>query len=95
MANFAVFLQGSDFELSRGGNKGSLGFFITVRVEAQTEEAAASAAIGVVKSDIQLEEAFTVEAANTPIIEVKVIHELLPENRMKNTEFVFFPMEEE
>jgi hypothetical protein len=95
MTNFAVFLQGSDFELSRGGNKEVLGFFITVRVEAQSEEAAAIAAIGVVKSDHQLEEAFIVKAAKTPKIEVKVIHELLPENKMKNIEFVFFAMEDE
>ncbi|MDX8400211.1 MAG: hypothetical protein R8K20_08170 [Gallionellaceae bacterium] len=95
MTNYAVFLQGSDFELSRGGKKEALGFFITVRVDAQTEEEAASAAIGVVKSDHQLEEAFRAEATKVPIIEVKVIHELPPENMMKNIEFVFFTMEEE
>jgi hypothetical protein len=31
MANYAVFLEGNDFEFSRGGSKELLGFFVTVR----------------------------------------------------------------
>ncbi len=94
MTNYAVFLEGNDFELSRNGSKEALGFFVTVRVESQSEQEAASRAIEVVKADPQLEEAFRADTGKNPRIEAKVVHELLPENTMKNTEFVFFPMEE-
>jgi hypothetical protein len=94
MANYAVFLEGNNFELARGTNKELLGFFVTVRVESPTEQEAANSAILFIKSAPQLEAAFQVGGITTPSIEVKVIHELLPENMMKNSEFVFFPMEE-
>jgi hypothetical protein len=94
MTNYAVFLEGNDFELSRNGSKEALGFFVTVRVESQSEQEAASRAIEIIKADPQLGEALRADTGKNPRIEVKVVHELLPENNMKNTEFVFFPMEE-
>ena len=93
MTNYAVFLEGNDFQLSRKGSKEALGFFVTVRVESQSEQEAVGRAIEIVKADPQLEEAFRA-TSKSPRIEAKVVHELLPENTMKNAEFVFFPMEE-
>jgi hypothetical protein len=95
MANYAVFLEGANFVLTRGIGKELLGFFVTVRVESSSAQEAASGAISLVKSDPQLEEAFRAVSEKTPTVVVKVVHELLPENRMKNTEFMFFPMEEQ
>ena len=94
MANYAVFLEGKNFELSRGGFKELFGFFVTVRVDAPSEHDAGVNATTVLKSDAQLADAFKEGASKTPQIEVKVVHELLPENKMKNTEFVFFSMKE-
>lgn len=94
MPNYAVFLEGNDFELSRNGRKEVVGFFVTVRVETESEQEAASRAIEVVKLAPLLQEAFRPEASAMPRIEAKVVHELLPENKMKNTEFTFFPTEE-
>jgi len=94
MPNYAVFLEGNNFELSHIGRKELLGFFVTVRVEAQTEREAEIQAIQLVKSDPQLSNAFRADARETPIVKVKVVHELLPENRMEKTGYIFFPMEE-
>lgn len=94
MANYAVLLEGNDYELSRGGSKELLGFFVTVRVDAQSECEVKISATNLVKSDPELADAFKSAADKTPKIEVKVVHQLLPENKMKNTEFVFFPMNE-
>lgn len=94
MANYAVFLEGSDFDLYNG-RKEIVGFFVTVRVETDSEQEAARRAIELVKSDSLLQEAFGSDASTIPRIDVKVVHELPPENKMKNTEFTFFPMEEE
>lgn len=58
MTNYAVFLQGDNFELSREGRKQLLGFFVTVRVEAESEAEAGNKAIRLVKSDSQLADAF-------------------------------------
>lgn len=63
MTNYAVFLEGNDFELSRNGSKEVLGFFVTVRVESQSEQEAASRAIEIVKADPQLEEAFRADTS--------------------------------
>jgi len=95
MPNFAVFLEGSNFELSRNGLNEVVGFFVSVRVEAQSEQEAANCAIEVVKSDPLLQQEFRPEASAIPRIDAKVVHELQPESKMKNTEFIFFPMEEE
>ena len=94
MGNYAVFLEGKNFELSRGGGKELFGFFVTVRVETHSEREAEISATNHVKSDPQLADAFKENASVTPEIEVKVVHLLLPENKMKNTEFEFFPMGE-
>jgi hypothetical protein len=95
MPTYAVFLEGNDFELSRNGRNEVVGFFVTVRVETDSEHEAASRAIEVVKSDPMLQEAFRPEASVIPRINAKVVHELPSENKMKNTKFTFFPMEEE
>ena len=94
MGNYAVFLEGKDFELLRGGSKELFGFFVTVRVEAQSEREAEISATAIVKSDPQLAHAYKADANEIPRIEVKVVHQLLTENKMKNTKFEFFPMRE-
>jgi len=93
MNNYAVFLMGEDFMLPHNGSKKLCGFFVTVRVEADTEDEARAGAIHVLKADPQLADAFTANSPKTPKIEVRVVHKLLPENKMKNTEYTFFPME--
>ena len=94
MTVYAVFLEGNDFELSRNGRKEMLGFFVTVRIESQSEQEAASRAIEIVKADPQLEEAFRADTGKNPRIQAKLVHEILPGNTMKNNEFVFYPMDE-
>ena len=93
MKNYAVFLEGNDFELTRKGKKEIVGFFITIRVETASEAEAASRAIEVIKSYDLLKEAFNPNATVTPRLDAKLVHELLPNNKMKNTELVFFPIE--
>jgi len=95
MKNYAVFLEGNDFELTRKGTKEIVGFFVTVRVETASEDEAAVRAIEVVKSYDLLKEAFNPNATATPRLDAKLVHELLPDNKMKNTELVFFPMVDE
>ncbi len=95
MTNYAVFLQGDNFELSRDGRKQLLGFFVTVRVEAESEADAGNKAIQLVKSDSHLADAFMAGTAASPEIQVKVVHQLLPENKMTRTEYSFFPMNDE
>jgi hypothetical protein len=94
MKNYAVFLEGNDFELTRKGTKEIVGFFVTVRVETTSEDEATVRAIEIVKSYEILKEAFSPSATATPRLDVKLVHELLPNNKMKNTELVFFPMVE-
>lgn len=94
MTNYAVFLEGEDFELSHSGAKELLGFFVTVRVEARSESEAESRAIQRVRSDPQLSDAFKAEAGATPKVKAKVVHQLLLENRMADTAYTFFPMGE-
>lgn len=95
MKNYAVFLEGKDFELARKGTKEIVGFFVTVRVETASEGEATASAIEIVKSYEILKEAFSPSAAATPRLNAKLVHELLPNNKMKNTELVFFPMADE
>jgi len=95
MTNYAVFLQGENFELSHEGEVRLLGFFVTVRVEAESEPEAEKRAIQHVKSDPQLAEAFKAGVAASPEVRVNVVHQLLPDNKMGNTVYTFFPMEEE
>ncbi len=94
MANYAVFLEGNNFELMREGRKNRFGFFVTVRVDSPSEHDAKDSAISLVRSAPELQEAFQNTSEIKPSIEAKVVHELLPENKMKNTEFKFFPMED-
>lgn len=86
--------MGEDFMLPKSGSKGLCGFFVTLRVEANTEDDAGAEAIQVLKADPRLADAFKANAPKTPKFEVRVVHELLPENQMKNTEYTFFSMEE-
>jgi hypothetical protein len=95
MKNYAVFLEGNDFELTRKDTKEIVGFFVTVRVETASEDEAAVRAIEVVKTYDILKEAFSSSTAVTPRLDAKLVHELLPNNKMKNTELVFFPMVDE
>jgi hypothetical protein len=95
MENYAVFLQGNDFELTRNGVRRALGFFVTVRVESKGKAEAAKSAIELVKSDPELAGAYRANVLGTPSIEVKVVHQLLPENKMNRTEFFFYSMDEE
>lgn len=92
MQNYAVFLEGNDFELMRKGAREMVGFFVTVRVEAESEDGAIARAIEVVKSNEQLKEAFNRNASIAPRLNAKRVHELLPNNKMENTKLIFFPM---
>jgi len=94
MGNYAVFLEGKNFGLSRNGSNELFGFFVTVRVEAESEREAEITATALIESDPQLADAYKADANETPKIEVKVVHQLLPENKMKNTELIFFSMGE-
>ena len=94
MKNYAVFLMGEDFMLPHSGSKELCGFFVTVRVEADTEDEAGVEAIEVLKEDPRIANALKADAPKTPKIEVRVVHELLPVNKMKSTEYTFFSMEE-
>ena len=95
MKNYAVFLMGEDFMLPNNGSKELCGFFITLRVEADTEDEAGAAAYRSAEGrSAAIADAFKAGSPKTPRIEVRVVHELLPENKMKNTEYTFFPMEE-
>jgi hypothetical protein len=95
MNNYAVFIEGNDFVLTQGDTKEALGFFITVRVDANSEDEAVSKAMEVVKSNPKLAEAYTTNLSKKPSLKANVVHELLPENNMNNTGFTFYPMEEE
>ena len=75
--------MGEDFMLPNSGSKELCGFFVTVRIEADTEDEAGAAALEVLKEDPQLADAFKADSPKTPKIEVRVVHELLPENKMK------------
>lgn len=94
MTNYAVFLEGEDFELTRDGGKDLFGFFVTVRVEAESVREAEREAIELIKSDPTLAEAFKSVGKEALRINSRVVHQLLPENRMDKTEYTFFPMEE-
>lgn len=95
MKNYAVFLEGNDFEITRKGTKEIVGFFVTVRVETASEDEATVSAIEIVKSNPLLKEAFNTNTTVTPRLDAKLVHELLPNNKMKDTELVFFPMVDE
>ena len=94
MNNYAVFLMGEDFMLSRDGSMELYGFFVTVRVETDTEEEAGVEAIKIVKSDPELADAFKADTIKAPKIEVRVVHHLLPDYKMKKTKYTYFLMAE-
>lgn len=91
MSNYAVFLEGSNFLLSRKGGPTLCGFFTTVRVIAPSQEEAGPLAIQTVWRDPRL----AGQEANLPMprVEVKVVHELSVSNQMKGTELSIFEME--
>ena len=86
--NFAVFLMGENFLAA--GQPELQGFFITKRIEASSEEIAAAQAVAAVKADPQFSQVPSV----APTVTVKVVHQLPESNHMKDTEYLFFPMEE-
>lgn len=94
MKNYAVFLHGENFDIHYQGKRQPVGFFTTVRVEAASEKEAANLAVKVIENDPELLEAFQPEASTAPDLRVKVIHELEPNNKMRNTGHVFFTMDE-
>ncbi len=91
--NYAVFLEGANFEINLDGIKQLLGFFTTVRVEAASQEEAKSSALKVLLADPQLESCFANQPHIKPSIKVQDVHELPADNHMKNTGYTFFPME--
>lgn len=91
--NYAVFLEGENFEIDVDGKMQLLGFFTTVRVDAHSPEEAKSNALKVLLADPQLERCFANQQHIKPTIEAQVVHELLGDNHMKNTGYTFFPME--
>lgn len=86
--NVAVLLMGENFPVA--GQPKLQGFFITKRVEASSEEVAAAQAVAAVKADPQFSQSSFVE----PTVTVNVVHQLPESNLMKDTEYLFFPMEE-
>lgn len=94
MTNYAVFLNGENFDIHFEGKRQLVGFFTTVRVEAETDEAAAHMAVDVVMSDSMLSEAFSAGTSTKPDLQIKAIHVLEPDNKMKNTPHTFFSMNE-
>ena len=95
MTNYAVFLEGNNFELELDGRKELFGFFATARVDSPSEEDAKDSAVSLISSSPELQEAFRSVSEIKPTIEAKAVHELLPENQMNSTGFTFFPMENE
>ena len=88
--NFAVFLMGENFLLE--GHESLQGFFITKGIEAPNAEGAAQLAVAAVKADPRFAESLAASTALPPTIQVKVIQSL--PHLMRDTEYVFFPMEE-
>ena len=89
--NFAVFLMGENFLL---GQKPTLqGFFVTKGIEATSEEDAAAQAVAAVKADDQFASALSTSSQPSPTITVKVVHQL--PHLMGDTDYIFFPMEDE
>lgn len=89
--NFAVFLMGENFLL--GPQPTLQGFFVTKGIEALSEEAAAAQAVAAVKADHQFAGALSTPAQPRPTITVKVVHQL--PHLMGDTDYTFFPMEDE
>ena len=89
--NFAVFLMGENFLL--GQPPILQGFFITKGIEAPNEELAASAAIAAVRADPRFAGAQSEPAVPAPTIRVEVVHAL--PHLMRDTDYTFFPMEDE
>jgi hypothetical protein len=94
VSNYAVFLQGQNFKLEQEGSSAMLGFFVTVCVEAKSEEEASDAARKAVQSDPKLAAAFQGKPAIQPSIAVEVVHLLTPEINKFTTGYTFFPMDE-
>ena len=94
MKNYAVFLHCENFDIHHKGKRQPVGFFTTVRVEAETDESASRMAIHTIQSDPAFAEAYAQGASTKPTIEVKVTHELEPSNKMNNTAHTFFRMDE-
>ena len=92
MKNYAIFLHGENFDIQYRGKRQPVGLFTTIRVEAETDEAASQMAVKVLEADPALAEAFLPNASTTPTIQVKVVHVLEPSNKMKNTVHTFFAM---
>ena len=88
-------MQGENFELEHDGSRALMGFFITVRVEAESTEAAGLRAKEVVEGDPRLAAAYNSAGSLEPTISVHVVHKLPMSNKMKNTDFVFFEMDED
>jgi hypothetical protein len=94
MKNYAVFLHCENFDIQYKGKKQPVGFFTTVRVEAESDDVASRLATQTIEADPTLSEAFAPNASTKPTIQVKVIHVLEPSNKMNNTAHTFFAMSE-
>ena len=93
MKSYAIFLEGTNFLLSIEGRKKLAGFFITKRVEATSKEEAGQIAVEAAWNDPTV--SGQKDKLPAPDIEIKVIHELPWSNKMKDTGYVFFEMEDE
>jgi hypothetical protein len=87
MKNYAVFIEGNNFTLVKGGTAKVVGFFVTKRVEASTEAEAESMATAAVMSDPLFQH--VEQGSAHPEVVVKVVHELPWSNKMKDTDYVF------
>lgn len=95
MLNYAIFLMGENFPMDYDGDVVLQGFFVTKRVEAENEEVAREMAIAGIKSTPIIASSILLAGVTEPTIQVKVVHLLPDHNKMKDTEFVFFPMEDD
>lgn len=91
MGNYAVFLERTNFRLSQGGESLS-GFFMTKRVDASDGDEAQRIAIQELWKHPEL--AGQQGSTPAPTIEARVVHELLPSVKMKDTELHVFFLDE-
>ncbi|WP_177418983.1 hypothetical protein [endosymbiont of Lamellibrachia barhami] len=92
---YAVFLQGENYEIPTNEKTKHVGFFVTKVVDASNKISAEEQAMVLVGKDPQIIKAIAMSDGIEPTLEVKVVHELLHESRMKHTTYTYFPMEEE
>jgi len=94
MPNYAVFLHGQNYPLKIEGKSDLFGFFVTRQFVTNTENEAKTLAVRSLKNDPDL---YFVDINGNEAetsVEIMVIHELPDSNKMENTKFTFYSMDE-